>query len=209
MNYKTVITLISILVYLILIPISFFTGITGFIPDIVVFMLLPVVLNWLYDVLHLNPITFSLLNLGPLPHALGIFGWYGSSPFPFQWDHFTHLAGLFPVALAFTIFFAQWMEDRFFTRKNLILIISVFLLASGVGAMIELSEFLGYLSLGFGDGGFQFGPGDGTDAAAINDIGGGWINTGWDLIYNTIAVVLGIIVGLLWHPSKEYEGVAG
>ncbi len=209
MDYKNLITLVSVLVYLVLIPIAFITGVTGFIPDIVVFMLLPIIFNWLYETMHLNPITLSLLNLGPLPHALGIFGWYHTSPFPFQWDHFTHLAGLFPVALAFTIYFAERMDDRLFTRNNFILVASVFLLASGVGAMIELSEFLGYLSLGFGDGGFRFGPGDGVDTDLIDDIGGGWINTGWDLIYNTIAVIVGIIVGLFWHKNKEYEGVAG
>jgi len=209
-SLKNLLTLIGVIVYAAFIPLAYKAGNTGFIPDVVFFMLLPVVFNWLYELMQLSPVTYSLLILGPVPHALGTFGWYAHSPLPIAWDHFTHLAGLFPLALAFLLCFSQWMDSEVFTKKNALIVASVFLLVAGIGAMIELSEFAGYLALGFGEGGFRFGPGDGfegpagadfTDAQAVTNIGGGWINTGWDLIYNTLAVLAGMLAGfvVLWR----------
>ena len=202
--------------YVAFIPLAFKAGNTGFIPDVLFFMLLPIIFNWLYELMQLNPVTFSLLVLGPIPHALGTFGWYNNSPLPFAWDHFTHIAALLPLALAFLLCFSQWMDYKVFTKKNALLVASVFLLVSGIGAMIELSEFAGYLALGFGEGGFRFGPGDGfegpvgadfTNTDEINNIGGGWINTGWDLIYNTVAILIGTLVGFVvvyWRKHVRY-----
>ena len=217
MNHlKKVLTVLGILVYAVFIPLSFAAGNTGFIPDVVFFVLLPLLFSWLYELMQLNTITYALLILGPIPHVLGTFGWYAHSPLPIAWDHVTHVAALLPLALVFTVCFSQWMDYKIFTKKNALLVASVFLLVSGIGAMIELSEFVGYLSLGVGEGGFRFGPGDGfegpvgadfTNTDAVNDIGGGWINTGWDLIYNTVGIVAGILIGfvIMWRRNGNYS----
>ena len=210
---KNLITILGILILLLFIPLSFINSTTGFIPELFVFIALILFFRWTYSIWRLNVPIFTLLIVGLISHSAGILGWYHTSPVPIQWDHVTHVFGLLPFALLFFRFFEQWMDAKLLTRKNLLLVIVVFLAASGVGALIELSEFLGYLKLGFGEGAFRFGPGDGFDSKAasdvIADLGGGWINTGWDLIYNTSGIVIGIILMLITKlfvgtPKKAY-----
>ncbi len=188
-------------------------GIYGFIPDILIFLGLTLFYAWTYKTFRMNTPIFTLLVIGHILHACGIFGWYHTSPLPIQWDHITHFFGTMPYALLFFNFFGQWADAKWLTKKNILLLASVFLAAMGVGAIVELSEFVGYLSLGFGDGAFMFGTGDGiagmegTDL--IDAIGGGWINEGWDFIFNTIGILFGILLMiisklLVKRPAKAY-----
>ncbi len=195
--------LIGLLIYVVLIPLAFLNGTVGFIADVLIFMGLTVFFYWNFDVFRLNVPIFILLILGMLSHLCGIFGWYHISPLPIQWDHVTHFFGLLPFSMMFFNFFSQWFTEKVFTMRNLLLVCAVVLAAYGVGAFIELSEFLGYLKFGFGEGAFQFGQGDGFEtfvgntSDVIADIGGGWINTGWDLIYNFAGIIFGLFVSLI------------
>lgn len=207
---KNLVLFLGILIFLTLIPISFFYGTSGFIPDLFIFMGLLLFFRWTYGVWRLNIVAYTLLILGMFTHACGIFGWYGHSPIFIQWDHITHFFGLLPFGLLFWGFFEQWMDDRLFTRKNLLLVIAVFFAAFGVGALIELSEFLGFLNWGFGEGAFQFGKGDGFETITgasdkINDLGGGWINTGWDLVFNTSGILVGIAVMIVARVLRKNQ----
>ena len=104
------------------------------------------------------------------------------------------------------------MDVKFFTKKNLVLLLAVFLATTGVGAVVELSEFIGYLKLGTGEGAFMFGPGDGVAGLQGNElidaIGGGWINEGWDFIFNTIGIIVGmgimITLRVIKKPKTNY-----
>ena len=195
-NYVKILTIISILIFIVMIQIAYLNGVYGWIPDIVVFIILTLFYYWMYDTFRMNMPIFTLLIIGHLTHAMGIFGWYHISPVPVQWDHITHIFGAMPFALLFFRWMEQWMDAKFFTKKNLLLLLAVFLAATGVGAVNELSEFIGYLNLGFGDGAFMFGPGDGVagleGSDLIDAIGGGWINEGWDFVYNTIGIIVGM-----------------
>ena len=85
----------------------------------------------------------------------------------------------------------------------------IILLASiGVGALVEQLEFLGFLKFGFGDGLLRFGGLGDTPLTEetlrdIDLIGGGWINTMWDLIYNFIGALLGTILMYLIYLFKK------
>ena len=76
--------------------------------------------------------------------------------------------------------------------------IIIFLAALGVGSLIEETEFLGFLKFGTGEGLLKFG---GLGDTPLNDemlrdidiIGGGWINTMWDLTYNSLGALFGVI----------------
>ena len=201
-NMKKLVALLGILSFLVLIPLSIINGTSGFIPELLIFAGLTALFAYFSDSLRLTIPTFTVVILGMILHGLGVLGFYGASPVPIQWDHITHIFGLFAFALLIFEYLEQWMDVRLLTLRNITLVIIIFLAASGVGAVIELSEFLGYLKYGFGEGAFAFGPGDGFETFAKNntdliaDLGGGWINTGWDLIFNTLGIIAGIALML-------------
>lgn len=196
-NYVKTLTGISILIFLVMIPIAYLNGVYGWIPDICVFILLTLFYYWAYDTLRMNTPIFTLLIIAHILHAGGIFGWYHISPVPIRWEIVTHLAGGFAFSLLVFRWMEQWMEKKF-TKKTCFVLIGIFLAATGLGAIVEISEFVGYLFAGEGEGAFQFGPGDGVagkeGTELIDALGGGWINEGWDFIYNTIGILVGIIL---------------
>lgn len=208
-NYVKTLTIISILIFLVMIPIAYLNGVYGWIPDIFVFIALTLFYYWTYDTLRMNMPIFTMLIIGHLTHAMGIFGWYHISPVPIQWDHITHFFGALPYALLFFRWMEQWMDVQFLTKKNLLLLMAVLLAATGIGAVNELSEFVGYLSLGFGEGAFMFGPGDGVagleGSDLIDAIGGGWINEGWDFVFNTIGIIAGMFIMIILRLTRRKE----
>ncbi|RMD57996.1 hypothetical protein D6825_02315 [Candidatus Woesearchaeota archaeon] len=192
---------LSLAVLLLFVPLAYLHGTDGFAVDALIFAALSVFFFSTRRVWNLSTPVFIMLVLGFTLHLCGVFGWYYKSPIPVQWDHVTHLFGLMGYALLFAGFAQDWLSVKW-SRKNFAIVLMVFLAAFGIGALIELSEFLGYLKLGFGDGGLMFGAGDGLPGSdVIEDIGGGWINTGWDLIYNFIGVSLGLMV---WFASRAF-----
>ncbi|MBS3148577.1 hypothetical protein J4219_06835 [Candidatus Woesearchaeota archaeon] len=215
MELRQIVGGIGILSLLVLIPLALVSGTAGFIPELLIFAAITGILYLCFDTLRLNVPVYTLVILSMLLHGFGVLGFYGQSPLPVAWDHVTHFA-LFSWGLMFFRFFEQWMDVRFFSKRTILLLCAVFLAASGVGAVIELSEFLGYLQQGFGEGAFAFGPGDGvgTDGDVIANLGGGWINTGWDLIFNTAGILLAmficVVIRLATHkpiPAYYFEDV--
>jgi len=204
---------ISILIFLTTIGISITNEVYGFIPDAIIFSLMIIFFAFTYETFRLNTPILTMITIGLLLHMCGIFGWYHTSPLPIQWAHITHFFGTLPFACMFYRFLDQWSDMKLFTKKNLAIIIAVFLCATGAGAIVELSEFAGYLTLGYGEGALMFGDGDGTQGltgdALIQTIGGGWINMGWDLIFNTLGIITGIGIMLMGKiiykkPEKAY-----
>ncbi len=207
MDQLKLLAIISTLIFLVMIPISIINGVYAFIPDLFIFIALTWFYYWTYNAFKMNMPIFTMLIIGHISHAVGIFGWYHISPIPIQWDHVTHFFGAFPFALLFFRWMEQWMDAQIITKKNIMFLITIFLAASGVGAMVELSEFLGYLKFGFGDGLFRFGPGDGlegkTGSDLIESLGGGWINEGWDFIFNTTGIVFGMALMLFIRATRK------
>ena len=133
-NYVKLLTVISVLIFLLMIPMAMLTGVREFIPDLVFFIIITLFYYWTYDTFGMNMPIFTMLIIGHILHAAGIFGWYATSPVPIQWDHITHFFGAFPYALLFFRFFGQWTDSKWFTKKNFLLLLAVFLAATGVGA---------------------------------------------------------------------------
>jgi hypothetical protein len=208
-RYLNALTIISILIFIIMIPLALLNGVYGFIPDILTFIVATLFYRWTYSTFKMNMPIFTMLIIGHILHACGIFGWYYISPVPVQWDHLTHFFGALPYALLFFNWMEQWMDARFFTKKNLLILMAIFFAASGVGAIVELSEFVGYLQYGTGDGAFMFGPGDGiagkTGSDLIDTIGGGWINEGWDFVYNTFGIIAGMFIMIILRLTRRKE----
>ncbi|RLE45819.1 hypothetical protein DRJ22_03495 [Candidatus Woesearchaeota archaeon] len=190
-------TVVSVLIFLCFILLAVIDNAFGWIPDIVSFIVIVVFLYFTRVFWRLKPLVLTVLVFGLVLHCAGVFGWYGSSPLPVQWDHVSHFFGSLPFALLFWGFFSQFMDEKFFTKKNLVLVVLVFFASYGVCAFVELVEFIGYLKLGFGQhGALFFGVGDSVpvDFKLMDIVGGGWINEGWDLVYNTIGILTGLAI---------------
>ncbi len=206
-THVRLLTLISVLIFIVMIPIAMLNEVYGWIPDIVTFIVITLFYYWMYDTFRMNTPIFTLLVIAHILHAGGIFGWYHVSPVPIRWEIVTHVAGGFAFSLLLFRWMEQWMEAKF-CKKNLLIIFGIFLAATGVGAVVEMSEFVGYLSLGFGEGAFMFGDGDGVagkeGVELIDAIGGGWINEGWDFIFNTVGIIAGMAtMGIIRTANKK------
>ncbi len=201
----------SIIIYLLLIIIGYLRGVTAFTAECVIFICLTIFYYVIYEKVNLTPVIFTLLSIGHITHALGIFGFYNISPLPIGWERITHFFGMMPFAMFFFNYFKHKWDIKIITRKNLIMIIVVFFAAMGVGQIAEASEFWGYLNFGEGKGAFMFGHGDGVMTAEGKEImdiqGGGWINSGWDITWNMIGIIFGMFIMILFQwfirPKKE------
>ena len=198
------ITVLGLLLFVLFIIIGYAVKETAYVPDSIGFMLGILFLYFFYETFNLNLIVYIILILGFVPHSLGVFGYYAHSPIFLQWDHFTHLCPLFAFSLLFFRAAASRLTKKLFTKKNLVTFIMIFLAALGAGAVIETLEFTGFLMLGFGEGGFRFGTGDavGGDVVSATDIdefGGGWFNTMYDLLWNMLGAFLGLLVMIYFY----------
>lgn len=202
-------TCVSVLIFLVLILMSFVWQNTGFVPEMVIFIVLAIFLFLTYDDWNLNLPVYTVVILGFLPHALGFMGFYLNSPLPVAWDHFTHVVPCFAFALFFFQFLSRYMDKRVFTKKSICLIAIVILAASGVGVIIELFEFSGFLINGFGEGALAFGAGDACEGQLVTSIeeidayGGGWFNTMYDLIWNSIGVLSGVLLMVFLNKLRN------
>ena len=192
---------LSVLVYALLFISSYFTGIHEYREDIALFMLLAFLYYFNFSRWNLTIPIYAMLVFGNIAHALGVFGFYGSSPLPIAWDHISHFFGALPFAMLFFQLFRDNFTKNFFTWKNFGTFILIFLLATGIGAVVEISEFAGFLTTGFGNGALSFGAGDGFAnipaeqmTSMINVVGGGWINEGWDFVFNTLGILVGLLI---------------
>jgi len=177
-------------------------------PDIAFSAFFIFFLHQTFSFWRLNLPIYTLLILSFAAHLMGIFGWYNVSPLPIAWDHVTHGFPLFSFT-AFLFNFARPWMDRFWSTKTWGVMLLVLLGGLGIGAVIENIEFAGYLTLGYGDGGLFFGgPGDGIPITSaqvdvIQQIGGGYINTEIDLLWNAIGTFVAMIVMSLIYFRKR------
>lgn len=198
---KLYVTWIAIVMFIVFIFYSFLVGVRAFIPDYILFIILILYLYKAYDKWRLNLPIYTIVILSLLLHSAGVFGWYHVSPIGWQWDLVTHFFGLMAWAMFFFNYARPWLEKTCWTTKNVRIFILVVLAAMGIGAAVEMVEFFGYLSFGFGDGVLKFGPGDGvsglTGQELISSLGGGWINENWDLTFNMLGALMGAFIMIM------------
>lgn len=116
---------------------------------------------------------------------------YGNSYGGIHFDIIMHFVGGFALSM---ILFQSLYGGRYLLSLRRIAILSL-LAASGLGAFVEVLEFIGYSFLGSGEGILFYGTGD----------VGEWNNSAWDMIMNTIGAVVGIAVMLVlyWRSARN------
>lgn len=211
MKRHTPVTVLAILSYLVFYAIAWINDLAKYYgADIVFSAVFILFLHLTFRFWRLNVPVYTLLVLSFASHLCGIFGWYNVSPIHLQWDHVTHGFPLFSFTIFLYNFARQWMAERFWSTKTWAVLLIVLLSGLGIGAVIENIEFMGYLSLGYGEGGLFFGgPGDGQPITtaqmdAIQNLGGGYINTELDLVWNAFGTLAAIILmSFLYFARKK------
>ena len=166
--------------------------------DAIASIVLIIFFTWKRQWFHFNTYSTSLVCAAIIFHNLGTLGYYAVSPLFMQYDHFTHLFGF--VACAF---FIHGIIVPYFKGSRTRLYFLIFMACLGAGTLIEMSEFIGYLFLGEGEGMFFLGAGDfGGDLGPVfaSDVAKEWIDSMWDLIYNALGTILGIF--FLWWKHE-------
>src|SRR3989344_2919738 len=155
MKKENIIFIFFILVFVFIIFYSIYSKIFEYILDSSVSMFLITILFILYRKLDLNKVIFSLIFLALFFHDLGIFGFYNNSPFTFQYDHLTHFVGGFSISVLLVNYLKKYFSNK--KINNIFLIIIAFLATLGIGSIIEIIEYAGYLVFGEGQGFLYFG----------------------------------------------------
>ena len=178
----------------------------GFIPDAIFTIAFLVVLFFTRKIWNLTPFSYSLIAFGFVLHNLGFLGFYGK-PLPVDWDHITHFVGAMSFTVLFYKFFEPKLEKKIATIKNTITYFVAGLAAFGVGAVIELLEFIAYIRLNRGDGILFTGPGDGLTGLAATDLieatGSTYTNVGYDLMFNMAGILVAISLLILWRYRRK------
>ena len=150
-----------------------------------------------YKELNLTKTIFSLIFVSLLLHNLGVFGFYNQSPLPFSYDRLTHFVGGLSLALFFINFFNKNLKTKFF-----FLVLFAVAASLGVGSIIEISEYIGFLFVGEGEGFFYFG---GTgDITLKGNLDGAWVNSSTDMIYNLLGSLAGLSIFLFYEKPKQF-----
>lgn len=181
---------LSLLAFFILIIIAYVTGVRDYINDSIIIILLLSLAFFAWNSLKLRLWIYLLIVFGFLLHNSGVFGFYNISPVFVQWDHVTHFFG--ELAMGAFVFNYLYNSGMFVKGKlQMFYLCSIAVLAAmGFGIFVEFLEFGGYFLVGEGAGVLGHGLGD-INTEFINSE---WFNTMFDLIYNFIGAVVGVVI---------------
>jgi hypothetical protein len=192
-----VITAVSMAVFLWLIYYELTHNVKEYVADTVFFMVLVTLALVFYRRLNLDLPSYAFFIIALLLHNAGAFGWYNVSPVSIQWDHITHIVGIFAATLMVYRFSMQlFTASKFPSFASVVIIL---LAAQGVGVFIEFYEFAGYFIVGEGVGGL--GQGEGDIKTELGD--SLWLNTMLDLVYNLIGSLAALIILVVRHRKGK------
>lgn len=182
---------LSLIVFIGLIVIAYTVGVRDYVNDSVIILFLLSLAFFAWDSLKLRTWIYLLIAFGFLLHNFGIFGFYSASPVFIQWDHVTHFFG--ELAMGVFVFNYLYRSGAFVGGKlQTFYMCSVAVLAAmGFGVLVEFLEFGGYFLVGEGAGVLGHGLGD-INTEFVNSE---WFNTMFDLIYNFVGAVVGVVLG--------------
>src|SRR3989344_98661 len=173
---RIIICAIAIISFLAIIFYGISVNTTNYVTETIFFIIFTLILIYLFNYLKLDNFTYSIL------------------------------------IFAFAVPLFKLLKGKITGRhhKRTIIIIVLFF-CLGVGALIEQIEFLGYLNSDGARTFFYVGDAGDTGVGGftqielkeIDAVGGGWLNTMWDLMYNFLGAVMGIIVALIFY-NKNY-----
>lgn len=150
---------------------------------------------------------FFALNLFMVVHNLGTFGFYTWGNSIISYDNLIHFLGALVSAYILFNFVLQKLHIRqhkkvrftVIDEHKAIMVLLVISLVIMLGTFVEVSEFFGFMYLGFGDGMFFTGAGD-TDKTK-DDIASQYVDTMEDIMIN----IIGAFAGVLLYYRIDYK----
>lgn len=137
-----------------------------------------------------------LIGIFPIETAEGVFTVYGSGFLEGNYDMLAHFIGCFFLALSLlNLFYHNY------PKASKLGILLIFLAVLGIGSMLEMSEYIGYKVWGFGEGVFQFGEGDNSDAF------GPWGDSSTDMIANLDGTAVAFIAYHLIRRLRKVQTI--
>ncbi|MFP4423648.1 MAG: hypothetical protein ACLFP2_00290 [Candidatus Woesearchaeota archaeon] len=133
--------------------------------------------NW-----YIPNIIVCFFGISILFNSIGTLPFNGTLYGLEHYDVFAHFMGFFFLTLGVTYFYP---------RHGIIL-----LSLMGIGAGIEICEYLGFRILGYGSGWLMFGEGDNSQAF------GPWQDSMEDMIANLVGIAFGIAVRWLYEKRS-------
>lgn len=200
MRNENGIYILFVFCFIFIISYSIYAKIYAYILDSLVSIAIISILILFYKSLNLNKLIFIFSFLALLSHNLGVFGFYANSPFTFEYDHLTHFLGGFALCLVFLNFLNCFFSKE--KKTNLFLGLTAFLAALGFGSIIEITEYVGYLILGKGEGMFYFG-GTGDLSGLVENAA--WINSSLDMVFNLIGALFALFACFIFRKTKKPE----
>ena len=179
---------------------------TGFVKDIILSVLLIALAFTLYNKLRLTPMSLSILCLAFTVHDLGTFGFYSDPNLFIPYDWITHFLGIFAATIVIANFLSSSLtkSKKFKFNDSMILFIA-FLAALGIGALVELLEFSGYILLGPGDSIFQLATVDFAETSSGNIITDMFSGLYGDTIGDFICNVIGALVAVILFSVNFFK----
>src|SRR3989338_2244564 len=105
--------------------------------------------------IHLHPVHFALFGIVMVLHNLGVFGFYGKTPWGLEYDYWVH--GYFGLIFSWILIRAHVFNKILSTP---IIYVFVIFFVLGFSAAHELVEYQGAMTFGEGEGFIFFGIGD-------------------------------------------------
>lgn len=131
-----------------------------------------------------SPLAATLTGLIFMPHSIGISGYYAHPIFNYHPDWIIHsLSAIFAV-----IAILNFMLQNFNSKNFLKYAIMALCITITIGAVIEVSEYFGFLYFGIGEGYLGFGDGDNSKNF------GPWENSSLDSTFNLLGALVGIFI---------------
>ena len=138
----------------------------------------------------IRPLIAVFAGLIFFPHILGDLGLYKLATLNYHYDWIVHF--LSPIFS--TIAIVYFLLDNKLTKKFISAAVIAISISITFGALIEMSEYWGFRTIGLGEGYLGFGVADDSQNY------GPWENSSWDTSINFLGSLFAILV--LWFKDK-------
>jgi len=109
---------------------------------------------------------------------------YGAPQLSYHYDWIVHALGFMFGAIGLCGLLFHNMKKAL--KSSLLVLFLIFLIAMGIGSLIEIAEYSGFETFGYGTGFLRYGAGD---SAPEQDP---WANASIDMIFNLAGIVIGL-----------------
>ena len=144
--------------------------------------------------IHFHPIIALFVGFIFIPHEAGIWGFYGSPILNWHYDWITHSVSSF---FGSVVIMNILLHSKYFSKRVFATCMITLSIIMAFGAVIEISEYWGFIFFGIGEGYLGFGDGDNSKNF------GPWENSSIDSTFNLLGGVLAILIYSIFYNYRK------